>query len=231
MTVAWGAIFDWDGVLVDSSAHHERSWERLAAETGYRLPPDHFHRGFGMKNEQIIPELLRWTRDPAEIRRLSLRKEELFRESVRRAGIAPLPGVREWLERLDRARIPRIIASSTHRENIETILRLTDMDGFRGIVAAEDVERGKPAPDVFLLAAARLGLAPTQCVVFEDSPAGLAAARAAGMRVVAVTTTHPAETLKDADLIVPRLDALSVELMPQLLPSMATPRSRSGGSH
>lgn len=211
MTATWGAIFDWDGVLVDSSAHHERSWELLAAETGYRLPPDHFRRGFGMKNEQIIPELLGWTRDPAEIRRLSLRKEALFRESVRSGGIAPLPGVREWLDRLDRAGIPRIIASSTHRENIETILRLTAMDGFRGIVSAEDVERGKPAPDVFLLAAARLGLPPARCVVFEDAPVGLVAARAAGMRVVAVTTTNPADTLKNADLIVPRLDALSIE--------------------
>ncbi len=217
MTAAWGAIFDWDGVLVDSSAHHERSWEMLAAETGYRLPPDHFRRGFGMKNEQIIPELLGWTRDPEEIRRLSLRKEELFRKNVRRGGIAPLPGVREWLERLDRAGIPRIIASSTHRENIETILRLTGMDGFRGIVSAEDVQRGKPAPDVFLLAAARLGLPPARCVVFEDAPVGLAAARAAGMRVVAVTTTNPAEALKDADLIVPRLDALSIEQVSRLV--------------
>lgn len=217
MTASWGAIFDWDGVLVDSSAHHERSWELLAAETGYRLPPDHFRRGFGMKNEQIISELLGWSRDPAEIRRLSLRKEELFRESVRSGGIAPLPGVREWLERLDRAGIPRIIASSTHRENIETILRLTGMDGFQGIISAEDVERGKPAPDVFLLAAARLGLPPTRCVVFEDAPVGLAAARAAGMRVVAVTTTNPADTLKAADLIVPRLDALSIEQISRLV--------------
>ncbi len=211
MSASWGAIFDWDGVLVDSSAHHERSWELLSAETGYRLPPDHFRRGFGMKNEQIIPELLGWTQDPAEIRRLSLRKEELFRESVQREGIEPLPGVRGFLKQLDRAGVPRIIASSTHRQNIETILGLTGLNGFSGIVSAEDVERGKPAPDVFLLAAGRLNLPAHRCVVFEDSPAGLAAACAAGMRSIAVTTTHRADTLQGADLIVRRLDALDLE--------------------
>lgn len=216
MTI-WGAIFDWDGVLVDSSAHHERSWELLARETGYHLPPDHFRRGFGMKNEQIIPELLGWTRNPADIRRLSLRKEELFRQSVRAAGITPMPGVRKWLAELDRAGVPRIIASSTHRENIESILRLTGMDGFCGIVAAEDVERGKPSPDVFWLAAQRLALLPSRCVVFEDSPVGLAAARAAGMHVVAVTTTHLPEVLSSADLVTSRLDLLSLEQIEQLV--------------
>ncbi|MCX7818392.1 MAG: HAD family phosphatase [Kiritimatiellae bacterium] len=215
----WGAIFDWDGVLVDSSAHHERSWELLAAETGHRLPPGHFQRGFGMKNEQIIPELLGWTWDPAEIRRLSLRKEELFRASVRDRGIAPLPGVREWLKLLDEGGIPRAIASSTHRENIETLLRVTGLDGFQTIVAAEDVERGKPAPDVFLCAAERMHLRPQCCVVFEDAPVGIRAARAAGMSVIAVTTTHPRAALSGADLIVNRLDELTVAQVADLVQS------------
>ena len=91
---AWGALFDWDGVLVDSSRFHELSWEALAREGGLHLPEGHFRRGYGMKNEQIIPDLLRWTQDPAEVERLSLRKEVLFRELVRRHGIGPLPGVR-----------------------------------------------------------------------------------------------------------------------------------------
>ncbi len=206
----WGAIFDWDGVLADTSACHERSWEILAAELGRPLPPDHFHRGFGMKNERIIAELLRWTADPGEARQISLRKEEIFRELARAQGVAPLPGVRDWLGRLDAAGVPRVIASSTHRLNIETLLNLTDLDGFVDIVAAEDVEKGKPDPEVFLKAAARLGISPTRCAVFEDSPAGIEAGRDAGALVIAVATTHPPERLRRAHRIVRSLDELAV---------------------
>ncbi len=213
----WAAIFDWDGVIVDSSAHHERSWDLLAAEERRILPEGHFHRGFGMKNEEIIPNLLGWTRDPDEARRLSLRKEEIFRGLVRASGIAPLPGVLEWLRRLDEAGIPRIIASSTHRENIRTILDVLGLDGFAGIVAADDVHRGKPDPEVFLLAARRLGVAPARSVVFEDAPAGIEAGLAAGMRVVGVTTTHPADRLARAHLTVARLDALTPDDVARLI--------------
>ncbi len=207
----WASIFDWDGVIVDSSAHHERSWDRLAAEERLHLPDGHFHRGFGMKNEEIIPKLLGWTQDPAEVRRLSLRKEAIFRELVGTSGIAPLPGVVTWLGRLDAAGIPRIIASSTHRENIETILAVLGLDGFAGIVAADDVRRGKPDPEVFLTAARRLGVDPARSVVFEDAPAGITAALAASMSVVAVTTTHPADRLIGAHKIVSRLDELTTD--------------------
>jgi HAD superfamily hydrolase (TIGR01509 family) len=208
---AWGALFDWDGVLVDSSRFHELSWEALARESGLPLPEGHFRRGYGMKNEQIIPDLLRWTQEPAEVERLSRRKEVHFRELVRRHGIGPLPGVREWLARLDAAGIPRVIASSTHRENITTILALIGLGGFADVVAAEDVTLGKPDPQVFLVAARRVGVPPERAVVFEDTHAGIAAARAGGMRVVAVAGTHPAERLGEADLVVERMDELSVE--------------------
>jgi HAD superfamily hydrolase (TIGR01509 family) len=218
----WAAIFDWDGVIVDSSAPHERSWDLLAAEERRVLPGGHFHRGFGMKNEEIIPNLLGWTRDPAEVRRLSLRKEEIFRDLVRASGIAPLPGVPEWLRRLDEAGIPRIIASSTHRENIRTILDVLGIDGFAGIVAADDVHRGKPDPEVFLLAARRLGVEPSECVVFEDAPAGIEAGLAAGTRVVGVTTTHPADRLVRAHLTVARLDELTPDDVGRLVGPGAT---------
>lgn len=213
----WVAIFDWDGVIVDSSSHHERSWERLAEEERLPLPAGHFQRGFGMKNEEIIPDLLGWTRDAAEARRLSLRKEEIFRELVRAAGIRPLPGVAEWLRRLDAAGIPRIVASSTQRANIETILAILGLEGFAGIVSADDVLRGKPDPGIFLLAARRLDADPARCVVFEDAPVGIEAALAAGMRVVAVTTTHPAPRLARAHLTVARLDELTTDRIGRMI--------------
>jgi beta-phosphoglucomutase family hydrolase len=214
MPLPRGAIFDWDGVIINSAAHHEASWEKLARELKRILPLDHFKRGFGMKNEVIIPELLRWTTDPAEISAISLRKEELYRELVRELGIAALPGVESWLSTLRDAGIRCVIGSSTHRENITATLDVLGFrDFFADIVSAHDVKRGKPDPEVFLTAADRIGVSPARGIVFEDALVGIAAAHAAGMRVVAVTTTEPEEKLLHADWVVERLDELSVELL------------------
>ncbi len=206
---SWGALFDWDGVIIDSSRHHEESWERLGKEEGKALPEGHFKAGFGRKNEFIIPELLRWTKEEPEIRRISLRKEALYREVVAEWGVEALPGVKTWLERLRDAGVPCAIGSSTHRANIELSLGLIGLAPFfSGIVTAEDVNRGKPDPEVFLTAAKRIDRAPERCVVFEDAFVGIEAAHAGGMRVVGVATTHPIEKLDMADRAVRRLDEL-----------------------
>src|ERR1700761_8705150 len=148
-----GAIFDWDGVIINSAAHHEVSWERLAKECDKVLPDGHFKRGFGMKNEVIIPELLKWTSVPTEVRILSLRKEALYREIVREKGIEPLPGVKEFLQALKNDGVPCVIASSTHLENITATLEVLKLEEyFAFVVSAEDVKRGKPDPEVFLTA-------------------------------------------------------------------------------
>jgi len=207
----WAAIFDWDGVIIDSSRQHELSWERLAQHEKLPLPAGHFQRSFGMKNERIIPQLLHWTTDPAEINRLSWQKEEFYRQIVRESGIRALPGVRKFLERLDAAGIPRIIGSSTPRENIELVVELIGLRRyFNPIVAAADVTHGKPDPEVFLLCAQRLGFPPQRCVVFEDAHVGIEAAHAARIKVIGVATTHPAESIRQADRVVQQLD----ELMP-----------------
>jgi HAD superfamily hydrolase (TIGR01509 family) len=206
-----GAIFDWDGVVINSAAHHEVSWERLAKECGKILPENHFKRGFGMKNEVIIPELLGWTKLPTEIRILSLRKEAIYRDVVREQGITALPGVETWLCALKAEGIPCVIASSTHRENITTTLDVLGLgEFFSQIVTSEDVKRGKPDPEVFLTAAQRIGVEPADGIVFEDALVGIAAAKAAGIRVVAVATTEPKENLSHADWVVGQLDELSV---------------------
>jgi len=207
----WAAIFDWDGVIVDSSRQHELSWERLAQAEKRTLPTDHFQRSFGMKNERIFPEILKWTNDTAEINRLSRLKEEFYRQIVRESGITALPGVREFMERLDDAGIPRIIGSSTPLENIELVIELIGLrQYFQQIVASADVTHGKPDPEVFLLCAQRLGFTAQRCVVFEDAHVGIEAARAAKMRVIGVATTHTAADLHGADCVVHQLD----ELMP-----------------
>lgn len=218
MVADWGVICDWDGVIVDSSAPHEASWKAVASEAGCLFPDEAFKRGFGMKNQAIIGELLRWTEDPKLIQRWSRRKEELYREMVRRNGLGFVPGARELLAALKGRGVPCAIASSTPLPNITCVLdALGVRPYFQATVTSEDVSRGKPDPQVFLLAAQRLGMPPARCVVLEDAPVGIQAARAAGMRAVAFTTTHPAEWLSGADLVAAHPGQVSVDELQRLV--------------
>jgi len=212
-----GVIFDWDGVVIDSSAQHERSWELLAAEISKPLPDGHFTAGFGKKNQEIIPNLLRWADDPAEIARLGDRKEELYRELVREQGVRVLPGARELIMALRAAGIPRSVGSSTPRSNLDAIFAATGLgELFDAVVCGDDVTNGKPAPDVFLLAAKKLGFAPADCIVIEDALVGIAAAHAAGMKVLAVATTHPLDELTAADAAVDSLEEITPDRLRQI---------------
>ncbi len=206
-----GALFDWDGVVIDSARQHELSWVQLADEINLPLPENFFKRGFGMKNEVIIPEIYGWTRNPDEIRTYSLRKEELYREILKADGIEPLPGVATFLKMLRDAGIPCVVGSSSHRLNIEICLDLFGFTHFfQGIVSSENVDQGKPHPDVFLKAAKLAGMPPEKCIVFEDAPVGIEAGLKGGMKVVGVATTHPAATLTGAHRVVKRLDELTI---------------------
>jgi HAD superfamily hydrolase (TIGR01509 family) len=202
-----GAIFDWDGVIIDSSAAHEVSWDVLAAEEKLPLVEGHFKKGFGRKNQFIIPEILGWTRDAKEIARLGARKEEIYRENLKRTGIEALPGVRALLEGLRALGVPCVVGSSTPRINIETVMDLAGLRGFfADVVSAEDVSHGKPDPEVFLKAAGKIARAPARSVVFEDAFVGLEAARAGGFICIGVGTTNPVESLRGkCDLAVERL--------------------------
>lgn len=209
-----GVIFDWDGVVIDSSAQHEKSWELLAEEIQKPLPHGHFKAGFGKKNQEIIPGLLHWSTEPDEIRRLGERKEQLYRDLVREQGVAVLPGARELLEALKNASIPRSVGSSTPRSNLDAIFAATGLDGlFDAVVCGDDVTNGKPAPDVFLRAAQRLGLDPADCLVIEDAHVGIEAAHRAGMKVLAVATTNPIEELRQATAAVPSLAGITPKFL------------------
>jgi len=164
-----GAIFDWDGVIIDSSAAHEGSWERLAEEENLPLFEGHFKKGFGRKNAVIIPEIYKWADDPAEIKRLSDRKEALYRLILKENGINALPGVFELLDFFREKEIPCVVGTSTDRLNVETIIdELKLRNYFQDIVSSEDVSHGKPDPEVFLKAAEKIGRAPQHC----HQPAG-----------------------------------------------------------
>lgn len=192
-----GALFDWDGVVIDSSKAHEESWCMLAREIGKTLPEDHFKRGFGRKNQVIIPEILKWSDDSSEIEQLGNRKEELYREIVAEKGVDRIPGIKAFLQDLNGAGINCAVGSSTPRKNVETILSLVGFgELFKAIICAENVSQGKPNPEVFLTGAAQIGCDPAACAVFEDAFFGLRAAKAGGMKAIALATTHAATELE-----------------------------------
>jgi HAD superfamily hydrolase (TIGR01509 family) len=221
MSNNWGVLFDWDGVVIDSSAQHERSWELLAKERSLHLPEGHFKAGFGKKNEIIIPAL-GWSDDPGVVRELADRKEELYRELVAETGVVILPGARELLTALKEAGVPRAVGSSTPRANLDALFAATALDRlFDSVVCGNDVTHGKPDPEVFLKGASLLGLEPGRCAVIEDAFAGIEAARRGGMKVIGVATTNPLETLSGCDLAVASLEGVTPAVIGALFESRA----------
>ena len=192
------AIFDHDGVLVDSLAFHQDAWVELGRRTGLALTPEFIHETFGMTNPSIFRKLLGDSLDPAEVRRHSDLKEVCYRD-LARGKIVLMEGVAELLDGLTAAGVLLAIGSSGVRPNLDMTVKSCGLSGrIAAIASLEDIERGKPDPQVFLVAAAKAGVPPSRAVVFEDAPVGIQAARAAGMYAVGVTTTHHAAALRDA---------------------------------
>ena len=206
-------LWDLDGVLVDTALFHYQAWCQLLSELGRSLGEEEFRRTFGLRNDLILRDMLGEV--PAEeVERLSKRKEALFRQHA--AGrVTLLPGAAELVGRSRDGGRRTALVTSTPRANIDFVLEQVGLtSAFDTIVAAEDVSRGKPDPEGFLLAAHRLGVAPERCLVVEDAPGGIEAARRAGMRSLAVTTTRPREELTAADAVVDSLnDAAALAML------------------
>ncbi|MBN1919297.1 MAG: HAD family phosphatase [Verrucomicrobia bacterium] len=205
----YGVIFDVDGVIVDSAPPHRESWRRLADEVHLPMSDEFFARIFGQTNKDILEALFGRALPDEEWRRLGDRKEAFYRDIIRHS-VPAMPGAVGLIEALhaDGARLA--IGSSGPPENIELCLReMGILERFDAVVTGNDVTRGKPDPQVFLLAAERIGLSPERCVVVEDAVTGVEAAKRAGMRAVALTSSHPLKSFPHADLLVEGLTALS----------------------
>jgi len=214
-------IFDVDGVLVDSYAAHEESWMRLAKETGVTFTSSDFAVTFGRTSRDIL--IKHWEIDPSDaamIRSLDDRKEHLYRELVRQQ-FPSMDGAVEVIDELAARGWKLAVGSSGPPENVELALAsLERAASFDGVVTGRDVTRGKPDPQVFLLAAERLQIVPENCIVIEDATAGIEAARAAGMACVALLSTGRQASDFDRhapDLMVSSLRELTAARLAQLL--------------
>lgn len=214
-------IWDVDGTLVDTGEKHFEAWAVLCEELGRPFTRADFAATFGRRNPEIFDILFGNRFDAATVDRLAFRKEELYRDAARK-GVDLLPGVRPLLEGLRAAGFRQAIGSSAPKANVDLIAEITRSGPlFDAVSCAEDTQRGKPDPQVFLVAAEKLGVPPARCVVVEDAVAGVEAARAGGMKCIAVTFVghHPEEKLRaaGADLIVPTLEQVTVETVRRLL--------------
>jgi len=195
---------------VDSGPYHLSAWQTLAQEHGISIAEADFRATFGQRNYEILQSLFGSDLTTDDLERLSERKEALFRRLVAGRHITPLPGAVPLVHALAEAGCPQALCSSTSRQNIELVLgTLGLLTLFQAIVSAEDVERGKPDPQGFLLAARRLAIEPRATLVVEDSLPGISAAKAAGMYCLAVATTHPHERLTIADAVVDSLEGVT----------------------
>jgi beta-phosphoglucomutase len=210
----YAAIWDVDGTLVDTAELHFTAWVRVCQDLGRPFTRSDFAATFGKRNPEILQQLFGAVFTAQQIEEIGDRKEEYYKCAARN-GVELLPGVHNLLAALHAAGVKQAIASSAPRGNIDLILALTQTAlYFEVITAAEDTSRGKPDPQVFQVAAKRLATPPNRCVVFEDAVAGVQAAKAGGMKCVAVSFVghHSAEKLQaaGADLVVRTLEEMSV---------------------
>jgi len=212
----FGVIFDMDGVLVDSARPHFRSWQLLGEENGTTITEAQFADTFGRHNNDIIPRLFGDV-PQARLRSLADRKEELYRGIVRE-NPPIVEGATELISRLHQTGYRLAVGSSGPIENIRLILSaLAPTDIFHAIISGDDVTRGKPDPQVFSMACAQLGLAPSRCVVIEDAPVGIQAAIAAGTASIGVGLYHTLTALRNADCAVEKLADVSVDTIVSLV--------------
>jgi beta-phosphoglucomutase family hydrolase len=208
-------LWDMDGTLIDSEEFHWIAWRDTMAREGITLTREQFLSSFGQRNDSILPQWLGSAATLERINKIANAKEELYRQLIRKHGIAALPGVKHWVRRLHQEGWRQAIASAAPCANIEAILEaLSATHMFQAVVSAEEVQRGKPDPEVYQVAASRLGVPPERCIVVEDAVAGVEGARRAGMKSIGVN--HSRADLP-ADVAVKSLELLEPNAFDMLL--------------
>jgi len=206
-------IFDMDGVMVDTAPQHSAAWRQVFAEMGRELGEEEFRATFGWRNQEILQHVLGDRASEIQIKELGRRKEEYYR-TLLRGGVKTAPGFMRLFTALRDNGFKIAVGTSAPRQNVELMLdALSIREQLDAVVTGEDVDRGKPDPETFLLAAQRCNVEPRRCLVFEDTAAGIQAAKAAGMRCIGVGGMDIAQ----ADLMVDSLTKVTVQVIRSLL--------------
>jgi HAD superfamily hydrolase (TIGR01509 family) len=205
-------ILDLDGLMVDSEPLAQEAWRIFLAEQGHALDAETVDAILGLRltdSARVVQERFGLA---LTVEQIAQRRAELLLAALP-GHLQPMPGLKELLHAIDVRGLLRAVATSSPSFYAPVALREIGVDGFAAIVTGDAVTHGKPAPDVYLAAAAALGLPPEQCLALEDSPTGVAAAKAAGMRCVAVPNALSAALdLSQADAIFPSLTVVALRL-------------------
>lgn len=210
-------LFDMDGVLIDSNPFHKISLKDFCKKYGQDLSEEQLHaKIYGRTNRDWITNVF-GVLPEAQLKAYAEEKEQLFRD-IYQNHVQPLNGLISFLDQLDTYTIKRAIATSAPRVNVDFTLKHTGIGSyFKTILDESFVSKGKPNPEIYLKTAAALGFDPKNCVVFEDSLSGVAAGKAAGCKVVGISTTHSATELNESDIVMPDFEGINaLELIKKL---------------
>ncbi|MEQ9424022.1 MAG: HAD family phosphatase [Cyclobacteriaceae bacterium] len=213
----FAVIFDMDGVLVDNNHVHIEAWKIFADKLGFELTPEKIKNDiFGRTNSDAFKRLYDPNLTNEELKKLSQEKEALYRE-IYRPQIKPVKGLIEFLNELKRHSIPMAIATSAIEENVEFVTSELGISSYFKVVINEShVTKGKPDPQVYLMAASQLGFEPADCIVIEDSLSGVQAGLNAGCKVIGLTTSHSSGELASTQLVSDDFSPLTFEKVSHL---------------
>ncbi|HEX8462850.1 MAG TPA: HAD family phosphatase [Segetibacter sp.] len=195
-------IFDMDGTLLESTEADYKAWEKVFNDYGKKLSFGDYVPLLGIRSANVIRDHIGIS-NGEDVKRILKEKFDYFVEYVNENPIKAVVGAEDFLKGLAKYDLKIGLATSSRKEKMKMVLEsLGFLHYFDTIVTGEEVENSKPAPDIFLMAAQRLGLTPNDCLVFEDGPVGVAASKNAKMKCVAITATHPEDKLCDADIVI-----------------------------
>ncbi|MBN1644122.1 MAG: HAD family phosphatase [Dehalococcoidales bacterium] len=206
-----------DGTIVDSSDYHRTAWQKTLRNHGVELTEEKFRYAFGRRNDENIRNFIGQHLSQQEVDKIGEEKETAFRDLIK-DSIKSFPGAVELIKSLAKAGFQQAIVSSAPLENIRLITRTLNIEGyFKLLISGDDVTKGKPHPQAFLLAAGKLGIEPENCVVMEDAVAGVTAAKAGGMHCIAVTNSNHKGLLSSADIVTDSLEKITAETVEKIL--------------
>ena len=207
-----GIAFDLDGTLIDNNKYHIESWQVFYKKRGWQLTNETYNTYFnGKTNKDVLNFIYKKELSAEDIKQFTNEKESLYRE-IYAPFIQPIEGLLQLLKSLKQAEIPMVMATSGIPDNIEFLFKHIDIKKyFKEIINFTHIKNGKPDPEIYQLAVQKLEIPANNCIAFEDAFSGIQSAKTAGLKVVALTTTHQKNELKNVDLIIDNYSQINIQ--------------------